>query len=351
MGGSDVTTHTERSKLVETSDTIEAIEECHRLGWTDGLPVIPPADYKVREMLDHVGLKGDESLLEMSVRRRVLTAENAAACAVMAGCLPEYFPILVTVLKALDEENNMVHNMCASTGSPVPIMVINGPVRGRVGINCREGLLGPGSRANASIARTLQLIFINGFDARPGLMDRATMGDPGRFSMVFGEDEERSPWDPLHVERGFGSEDSTVTVCTGRGPVNVTAENARTVEAVLLPLADTMTCAAWVESWPCRWMVIIGQDHASMLKDEGWSKADIKAFLAENARRSVKDLKRIGAMEGDVGPGDDSTMVDATRGVEEILVVAAGGSGGPISTVVNLSMLSPRTRAIEFPAA
>ena len=344
-----MTTGAERSRIVETSDIIEAIEECYRMGWTDGMPVVPPADYKVREMLDYVGLTGDEQLLEVSVRRRVLTAENAAACSVMAGCLPEHFPVLVTALGALDEENNMVHNICASTGSPVPIMVINGPIRQRIGVNCRDGLFGPGTRANTCIGRAIQLMFINGFDARPGLLDRATMGDPGRYSMCIGEDEEGSPWAPLHVDRGFDRDVSTVTMATGRGPVNVTNELARTSDAVLLPLADTMSCGAWAGSWPCRWLVIIGPDNASILVEEGWSKADVQRYLMENAQRPVKDLKRLGMIEGEIQPGDDSQMANAARSAEDIMVIAAGGSGGPISCVVNVSMFSPKTRKIDIP--
>ena len=240
----------ERSRLVEASDTIEAIEECYRNGWTDGLPVVPPAAYKVKEMLDYLGLAGDEPLLELAMRRKVLTAENAAASAVMAGCLPEYFPVLVTALKAMDEETNMVHNISASTSSPVPIMVINGPIRQRLDINCGHGLFGPGNRANTSLGRAIRLIFINGFDARPGILDRGSMGDSGKFSLCFGEDEEGSPWEPLHVERGFQPTDSTVTVASGHSPVTVNSRHGSTAESILLALADTMGCAALTAHWP-----------------------------------------------------------------------------------------------------
>jgi hypothetical protein len=113
-----MTTSSPRSKTVETSDTIEVIEECYQMGWTDGLPVVPPADYKVREMLEYAGMTGEEELLSLEMRRRVLTSENAAANAVMAGCLPEYFPVLVSTLRALDEEKNFVHMAAASTSSP-----------------------------------------------------------------------------------------------------------------------------------------------------------------------------------------------------------------------------------------
>ena len=143
-----MTTGSERSKLVETSDTLEAIEECFRLGWSDGLPVIPPVDYKVREMLEYAGMTGEEELLSLEMRNRVLTSENAAANAVMAGCLPEYFPVLVTTLQALEEEKNFVHMASASTSSPAILMLVNGPIRHQIGMNSKDGLFGPGVRAN-----------------------------------------------------------------------------------------------------------------------------------------------------------------------------------------------------------
>ena len=296
-------TGTERSRIVEVSDTIEAIEECYRLSWTDGLPVVPPVEYKVRAMLDAAGLSGDDPLLELRMRQRLLTAENAAAAAVMAGCLPEYFPVLVTALKALDEETNVVHGFAASTSSPVPVLLLNGPIRREIGINCVHGLFGPGSRANVTIGRAIRLMFINGFDARPGTLDRGTMGDVGKFSLCIGEDEETSPWEPFHVERGFNLPDSTVTIASGHGPVTVNSRHGTDAESILLSFADTMRSGAMTIGWPCEWMLVVGPEHALTLKDEGFDKAGIRAFLMEHARRPVEDLKRMGMYSLSKGPG------------------------------------------------
>ena len=192
---------------VETADTIEAIEECFRLGWTDGLPVVPPADYKVREMLAVAGLTGEEELLNLDMRSRVITSENAAANAVMAGCQAEYFPVLVTALRTLEEERNFVNMAASSTSSPSILMVLNGPIREALGINSRDGLFGPGFRANASIGRAVRLCFMNGFDAWPGQLDRGTLGTPAKYTFCIAENEETSPWEPLHVSRGFAAAD------------------------------------------------------------------------------------------------------------------------------------------------
>lgn len=156
----------ERSGRVEPSDTIEAIEECYRMGWSDGLPVVPPVEYKVREMLEYVGMTGEEELLSLEMRNRVLTSENAAANAVMAGCLPEYFPVLISTLRTLEEEKNFVHMASASTSSPAILMIVNGPIRDQISMNSKDGLFGPGFRANACLGRSIRLCFMNGFDAR-----------------------------------------------------------------------------------------------------------------------------------------------------------------------------------------
>ena len=339
------------SGMVEASDSIEAIEECYRLGWTDGLPVVPPADYKVRQMLDAAGLDGSEPLLELRMRRRLLTAQNAAACAVMAGCLPEYFPVLVTVLRALDEETNVVHGFSASTSSPVPVLLLNGPIREEIGINCGHGLFGPGSRANVTIGRAIRLVFINGFDARPGTLDRGTMGDVGKFSLCIGEDEEGSPWEPFHVERGFEAGDSTVTIASGHAPVTVNSRHGTDAESILLAFADTMCAGAMTIGWPCEWMLVVGPEHARTLQNEGYDKAAIRGFLLEHARRPVEELKRMGMYPGTIETGDSSTIAVAARAPEDIFVLAAGGDGGRYSSIINLAIFRAKTRKIEAPGA
>ena len=225
---------------VETADTIEAIEECFRLGWTDGLPVVPPADYKVREMLSRAGLTGEEELLNLDMRSRVITSENAAANAVMAGCQSDYFPVLVTALRTLEEERNFVNMAASSTSSPSILMVLNGPIREALGINSRDGLFGPGFRANASIGRAVRLCFMNGFDAWPGQLDRGTLGTPAKYTFCIAENEEDSPWEPLHVSRGFQASDSVVTVAVAYNPVSVPNSYGHTGRSILLGICDTL---------------------------------------------------------------------------------------------------------------
>jgi hypothetical protein len=346
-----MTTSSERSKLVEASDTIEAIEECYRLGWSDGLPVVPPADYKVREMLEHVGMTGEEDLLSLEMRRRVLTSENAAANAVMAGCLPEYFPVLVATLRTLEEEKNEVHMASASTSSPSILMVVNGPIRHQIGVNSKDGLFGPGFRANACLGRAIRLCFMNGFDARPGTMDRGTLGNPAKYTLCIADNEEDSPWEPLHVSRGFQAGDSCVTVAVAYNPVTVNNRYSHTGESLLSSLTDTMKSAFLGQKFPGQWAIVVGPEHALTLKEGGWSRRNIQDYLIEHASRSRAELIRLGVSQGPEKPGDDKLILHCANDPDDILVLMGGGTGGRNSAIIDMSHFKTRTRKIDLPGA
>ena len=346
-----MTTSPERSKTVETSDTIEAIEECYRMGWSDGLPVVPPEEYKVREMLAYSGMTGEEELLSLEMRRRVLTSENAAANAVMAGCLPEYFPVLATTLRALDEEKNFVHMAAASTSSPSILMIVNGPIRHQIGINSKDGLLGPGFRANACLGRAVRLCFMNGFDAWPGTLDRGTLGNPTKYTFCIGDNEEDSPWGPLHVSRGFQPEDSCVTIAVAYNAITVNNRYSHTGKDILLSMADTIKSTALAHRFPAEWVIVFGPEHALTLQEDGWSRRDIQEFFIENTARSRGELIRLGAKMGPEQPGDDQVMLRCAREPEDILITLGGGTGGRYSAIIDTTGFKIRTRKIEAPAA
>ena len=344
-----MTTGSARSRLVEASDTIEVIEECYRLGWSDGLPVVPPADYKVREMLEYAGMTGEEELLSLEMRRRVLTSENAAANAVMAGCLPEYFPIVVTTLQALEEEKNFVHMASASTSSPAILMIVNGPVRRQIGLNSKDGLFGPGFRANACLGRAIRLCFMNGFDARPGILDRGTLGNPSKYTLCIAENEEDSPWGGLHVSRGFQPGDSCVTVGVAYNPITVNNSYGHTGESILLSLADTLrsACLAW--RFPAQWVIVIGPEHALTLQGDGWSRRAIQEYLMEHATRPLSELIRLGVAQGPEKPGDSALLRRCSREPDDIWLVMGGGTGGRNSAIIDTTNYQIRTRKVEVP--
>ncbi len=344
-----MTTASERSKLVEASDTIEAIEECYRMGWSDGLPVVPPADYKVREMLSFVGMTGEEELLSFEMRSRVLTSENVAANAVMAGCLPEYFPVLITTLRALEEEKNYVSMAASSTSSPAILMIVNGPIRDQIGVNYRDGLFGPGFRANASLGRAVRLCFMNGFEARPGTLDRGTLGNPSKYTLCIAENEEDSPWGALHVSRGFQPQDSCVTVAVAYNPITVNNAYGQTGESILASIADTLksACLAW--RFPAQWVVVIGPEHAISLQKDSWTRRNIQDYFMEHATRPLSDLIRLGVAQGPEKPGDDQLIRRCSRNPEDIILVMGGGTGGRNSAIIDTPNYQIRTRKVEMP--
>lgn len=344
-----MTSRSDSSKVVEISDSIEAIEECYRMGWSDGLPVVPPADYKVREMLQFMGMTGEEELLSFEMRSRVLTSENAAANAVMAGCLPEYFPVLVTTLRTLEEEKNYVSMAASSTSSPAILMIVNGPIRDQIGVNYKDGIFGPGFRANACLGRAVRLCFMNGFDAFPGTLDRGTLGNPSKYTLCIAENEEDSPWEALHVSRGFQPEDSCVTVAVAYNPITIN-NSYGAAESILASLADTLksACLAW--RFPAQWVVVIGPEHALTLQADGWTRRNIQDYLIENATRPLSELIRLGVAQGPEKPGDDQLIRRCSLDPEDIILVMGGGTGGRNSAIIDTTNFKIRTRKVEMSA-
>jgi hypothetical protein len=263
--------------------------------------------------------------------------------------LPEYFPVLATTLKTLEEEKNFVHMASASTSSPAILMVLNGPIRDQIGANYKDGLLGPGNRANAVLGRAIRLCFMNGFDARPGTLDRGTLGNPSKYTLCFAENEEDSPWEPLHVARGFKKEDSTVTVAVAYNPITVNASYGHTGESILMAIADTLKCASMAFRYPSQWVLVIGPEHAITLKDDSWTRKGIQDYMMENAVRPQSELIRLGIAQGPEREGDDKIIRRCAQDPEDILVLMGGGTGGRNSAIIDTTRFKIRTTKIENP--
>ncbi|MGQ4809005.1 hypothetical protein NKDENANG_02400 [Candidatus Entotheonellaceae bacterium PAL068K] len=251
-----------RAPRSQVPDSLDAIEECYRRGWTDGLPVVPPTADRVAAMLDYVGLAAEHVLGEVPVRRRLLTAEQAAANAVIAGCLPAYFPIVLSTMEVLFQHDpNCIHEVASVTNSTGLLMLVNGPIRQLLGLNCTDNLLSPANRANVTIGRAIRLILMNVFEQRPGVLDRGCMGSLTKYGVCFGEAEERSPWAPFHVSRGFASEDSTVTVATIQDPEMLGNRYGQTAESIMEATADAMASHGLaVHFHETQWLWIVGPD-------------------------------------------------------------------------------------------
>jgi hypothetical protein len=313
----------------EFTDHEELIEAYFERGWTDGLPVVPPSEKSIAAMLAGAGLRGDEVISEIRSRNTVVRADKLAINAVMAGCRPEYLPVVVAALRGLCHEDFAYHGPASSTGGSAMVLIVNGPISRRLGINSGTNVFGQSVRANATIGRAVRLVMMNVLNTRPGFLDRATLGTPGKYSFCFAEKEKDHPWEPLHVERGFRPEQSTVTVYASNSLSQVYNQLASTPEPLLLCLADAL-CHLGVPNLRGfnQSLIVLAGEHADLLRRSGWSKRDVREFLMSNARRTVADLKRTGRRPGEIAPEDASMWKHVFERPEDILIVCAGGEAG-----------------------
>ncbi|MBI2871658.1 MAG: hypothetical protein HYY00_00525 [Chloroflexi bacterium] len=316
------------SDVVEFEDSLERVnEEVMRRGWGDGLPVIPPTEERVWRMVEACGRDPQVAVGIVGPMNGVATVEKIAVNAVMAGCRPEYMPVLIAAVGCLQERQFNIDAVQATTNPCAVGVIINGPVRGTLSINCRRGCLGPGAQANATIGRAMRLILLNVGGAKNELVDKAIHGFPGKYSFCFGEDEENSPWEPLHVERGFKPEQSTVTVFAPSGTLNVHTATCVHWKDMLMHMADGMGQMAGNNVLLGRGEpgIIVTSGHASLAIREGMSKQDVKRFLYEHSAfpesRLSPDLMRLERIEPVIKDG----MVHVARRPEDIMVLVAGG--------------------------
>ena len=263
----------------------------YRKGMTDGLPVIPPTPKRVEEMLTGSPLQPDHVIAELPPRGGVATVEKLAINAVMAGCLPEYFPVVVAAVEALAQPQFNLPGIQTTTNPVAPFLLVNGPIRHKIGLNCGAGALGPGWRANATIGRAIRLILINVGGGIPGEVDKSILGMPGKYTFCLGELEEQNPWQPFHEEHGFGRNEDTVTVISSQGTQSVAASFLQP-ESILMMLSNAMT-AYGANSYTkgCgNPVVILPPAHARIFADAGWTKNMIKERLFEHTKFPLADM-------------------------------------------------------------
>lgn len=319
--------------MLSAESEADAVEQLHDLGCTDGLPVIVPTAERVARMALASGQDGDLILGTMGPGMGVASIENVAVAAVMAGCLPDYFPIVVAAVKSVIDERFDLTEMQGTTHCTAPLIIVNGPARLSCGpIACRYGALGPGHRANASIGRALRLAMTNIGGARPGESDMALLGHPGKFTYCLGEDEENSPFEPLHVALGFEAEDSTVTVIGAEAPHSViysgNADDPRDHEYLLGALAHGLTGLASNNAIlrNGQAVVVLNPDHAAILHAAGLDRASIAAALRERCSYTVAELSEVAG--GFLPKGKDADKrFYAFESASDIVILMAGGSG------------------------
>ncbi|MBM3225805.1 MAG: hypothetical protein FJZ47_18670 [Candidatus Tectomicrobia bacterium] len=321
------------SQRYEVKDMAEAIELYYAKGWTDGLPVVPPTENSIWAMLESAGLKPEDEIAFIENRQVSVTAEKVAINTVMAGCRPEYMPVVTAAIEAIGDAQWGYHGPATSTGGSAVFMVVNGPLARELDINCGDNLFGPGWRANAAIGRAVRLTMRNVIGTIPGRLDRSTLGHGGKYSYCIAENEAESPWPALHVERGFRPEQSTVTVFAALAPHQVYNQLSNTPEGILTTMCAFMRISAGVRGQP-QYALIIAGEHMAVIGQAGWSKDDIRQFCFEHSKTSRAELKRINIMPGAVAPGDETRMHDLVETPQDFLVVAAGSRAGAFSAFI-----------------
>jgi hypothetical protein len=326
-----------------------AIEHCYDQGWSDGLPLVPASRPLVDAFLAQTPRAPDEVIGRNAQVDRECTVELAAINAAMAGCRPEYFPVVLAAWEALMQDRAGGSGAgWQSTSGPAPMRVINGPLRARRGFNCTGGVFGPGFRANATVARAIGLIVRNAYGIHPHVLEQTTQGLPGRWAICFGENEEESPWPPISVEAGLPKETDAVSATLLRTCEFVDNRHTQDPEQILWDVADTIARTGSLIFRTTDAGVVFGPEHANLLAGAGYSRADVQAWFVEHCGRTRADLRRagkngigdnaFGVRYADAGadPDDDETFERILTEPRHIPVIVAGSRNAAMSMVVRV---------------
>jgi hypothetical protein len=325
---------------VTVEDDPEAIfERFAREGWTDGLPIVPPTEERVERMLAGADLDPSSSLGPMPPRWAEATIAKLAVNAVMAGCKPEYFPLIVTAVRAILSRQFNLYGIQGTTNPASPVLIVNGPIAREIGVNARGNLFGPGFRANATIGRAIRLIMTTIGGGVPQQADKSTLGNPAKYTCCFAENEADSPWAPLQVERGFPASASTVTVFGGAAPANI-IEKSKTAEEMLATIARAMAVSGGNNMFMSQEaLLVLGPEHAAIAARQGYDKTRVRQMLFEHARIP---FEQIGESNADVLRAWRSNCIEEGVGrrtlriaekPEDIVIVVAGGAGNHSASI------------------
>lgn len=337
------------ARLLEVGDDVDLVEYCYAMGWTDGLPVVAPTPAKVEAAIVASGRPGDDLVADYVERGRVVTVADVAVNAVLAGCRPEYLPVVLAIVEATTDPGFGIHAANATTGGSAVGFVVNGPVRERLGMNYRGNVLGPGNRANSTIGRAVRLTMINAFGSVPGagnearvgadgrpILDRATVGQPGKYACyhVVENEIDFPTLRPLHVERGHAPDEDVVTVFATAGHEQISVHHEHTSQEIV----DTI-CHRLVGRYNRGGflVLVIPPENADIFVRDGWTKADIRAAVHRGTTRTVAWVKENGhSFTGGlmdrrfppVEPGDEQAHVAVCGSPDDVMVVVAGGPAG-----------------------
>ena len=342
---------------VDVDDDFDRINElCLERGWGDGLPIVPPTAQKVERMLAYCDRPWQAPIVKIAPRYGEATPLRLAANAVMAGCRPEYFPLVMLAIEAMCEESFNLYGIQATTHPCAPLVIVNGPAARELGMNSGHNAFGPGTQSNATIGRAIRLALVNIGGAITALGDMSTYGSPAKYSYCVAENEAASPWEPLHVERGFPADATTVTVIGAECPHNVNDHESLSAEGILTTIAGTMSTTGandmfYLEAQP---LVVFGPEHARTVAAGGYTKADAKRFLYEHAqlplgrfsKENIERRFRLKFGEKYATAGLDAPVPMVQR-AEDIIIVVIGGAGKHSAYFPTFGATKAVTRALK----
>jgi hypothetical protein len=324
-----------QARQVQVADEEDDIEACFDRGWSDGLPVVPPTGIRVVRMLTGTHRDPQEVVGDVPPDYAPCTIEKIAINAVLAGCKPEYLPVVITAVEAALQDEFCMHGLLATTYFSGPMVLVNGPISRAIGMNSKGNALGQGNRANATIGRALQLVIRNVGGGRPGGVDRSVFGNPGKYTYCFAEDEMNSCWDSLAVEKGFSTEQSTVTLFAADGMQGIVDQKSRLPES----LARTFAAGLRVVSHPKMVMaadafLVVSPEHERVFREASWSKQQLKDKLNELLLIPGEELiaGASGIAEGVPQKFKDTPLPKFRDG--GLNIVRAGGSAGLFSAII-----------------
>ena len=322
-----------------TLDESEAQEEFFARGWTDGLPIVPPTPERVNTMLEFAGVTADDVIGSVPERSRNITAEKAAINAVMAGCEPQHFPVVLAALSAMCDPPFGCNTAITSTGGAALCVAVSGPDLEALGFNASRNALGPGYRANATVGRTMRLVAMNVLGARSSDLDGSSIGHPGKYTMLIAEEKPPEGWDPLRIELGYNVTDTTVTVLATEGPHQISNQLNGTPEGVLSTLTAAMTNpATYGVGKGHQVLLVLGYEHRRILVEGGWTRQAIREHLAEASRVTPEYLEAAGIVmehtkQNDMTPDVDGKLA-TVRSPDDIFLITAGSAGAGWSAYI-----------------
>ncbi len=324
-----------KSRRIELGSQEDEIEALFERGWSDGLPLVPPTEARVLRMLDGTSRDPGEVIGKMPSDLADCTVEKIAVNAVMAGCKPEYLPVVISAVEAMLEEPFALHGVLATTMYVGPVVIVNGPIRRAIGMNAKGNALGQGFRANNTIGRAVQLVVRNVGGGRPQEVDRATLGNPGKISYCIAEDEEGSCWESLAAERGIPEGKSAVTVFAGFGLQGIVDQKSRDPESLTQSFAECLKALMHPKLYRgADALVVISPEHERTYREAGWSKARLYDELYARTQRQAAEIMPgvDGIAEGTSGPAPDSMVPKFRDG--GLMIVRAGGGAGMFSGII-----------------